>query len=467
MSLASHLFILIFLPLALLLYYWLFKSPRSKMFFLLAASLLFYTTVGWGFTLLLLGTSAFTYWAGRKNWYLLGILFNLGILALFKYWNFGVETFNQLLNTARLNFVEPLLQLGLPLGISFYTFRHVSYLLDLKVARYPPADQIWSFLTFSFYFPQISAGPISDYKDVARQFSSLPERLEYDRATTGFIYLSYGLVKKVLIADQIRLFLTSNINTAGNFPGLIPAWYILIAYAIQLYFDFSGYTDMALGASILFGIKLPENFNSPYLAQDVNEFWKRWHISLSTWFRYYLFSPISRSLLKKWGSSQREWAQYSANLLTMSLIGVWHGAGWGYFLWGLYHGILLNLNTWQKHNNLRFPSWFSRSAFLLSILFGWTLFMSPDWAYFRHLIAGLIGIHGLGNPGLLNTLWQHTTTIVLLAAIPLTFSGYAEAASLVSEQYTQTRWKMLAWGVLAALSMLAIQQGLDFLYIQF
>ena len=467
MSLASHLFILIFLPLALLLYYWLFKSPRSKMFFLLVVSLLFYTAAGWEYAFLLLGTSAFTYWAGHKSWYLLGILLNLGLLAFFKYWNFGIETFKQLMDSIGLSFVAPLLELGLPLGISFYIFRHVSYLLDLKVARYSPADEIWSFLTFSFYFPQISAGPISDYEDIARQFSSLPERLDYDRATTGLIYLSYGIVKKVLIADQIRLLLASNINTAGNFPGLIPAWYILIAYAIQLYFDFSGYTDMALGVSTLFGIKLPENFKSPYLAQDINEFWKRWHISLSTWFRYYLFSPVSRSLLRRWGSSQREWAQYSANLLTMSLIGVWHGAGWGYFLWGLYHGILLNLNTWQKHSNFRVPSWFSRPVFLISVLFGWALFMSPDWAYFHHLVAGLTGIHGLGNPELLNVLWQHTTTIVLLATIPLTFSGYAEAAALVKEEYGRAGWQMLAWGILAALSILAIRQGLDFLYIQF
>jgi alginate O-acetyltransferase complex protein AlgI len=467
MSFASHFFILIFLPLTLLLYYRLFKSSRSKVFFLLGASLLFYTAAGWEFALLLLGISVLTWLAGRKGWYLAGILLNLGALALFKYLDFGMATFNQLMRTAGLDFAAPLLQLGLPLGVSFYVFRHVGYLLDVKAERYPATNDLWSFLAFSFYFPQISAGPISSYQDIARQFASLPERLENEQATSGLVHISYGLAKKVLIADQIGLFLTSNINTPGNFPGLIPAWYILIAYAVQLYFDFSGYTDLALGISALFGIKLPSNFNSPYLAQDVNDFWKRWHISLSTWFRYYLFSPLSRSLLKNWGQARREWAQYSANFLTMALIGLWHGAGWGYLLWGVYHGLLLNLNTWWKRSDRQVPGWVSRPAFLLSILIGWALFMSPTWAYFRHLLAGLVGVHGLGSPELLNTLWQHNTTLVLIAAIPLAFSGYAEAAALLSEGRNRARWQMMVWGILAALSLLLIQQGVDFLYAQF
>jgi alginate O-acetyltransferase complex protein AlgI len=465
MSFASHLFILIFLPVTLLLYYWLFKSPRSKMFFLLAASLLFYAAAGWEFAFLLAGISALTYLAGRKGWYIPGILLNLGTLALFKYLDFGIETFNQLMNAAGLGFTAHLLQWGLPLGISFYVFRHIGYLLDVKAERYPATQEIWSFLTFSFYFPQISAGPMSSYKDIAGQLSSLPERLENDRAASGLIYLSYGLAKKVLIADQISLLLRSTINTEGNFPGLIPAWYILIAYAIQLYFDFSGYTDMALGVSTLLGISLPANFNNPYLAQDISEFWKRWHISLSTWFRYYLFSPLSRSLLKKWGPSRREWAQYAANLFTMSLIGLWHGAGWGYLLWGIYHGLLLNLNGWWKRSNRQIPGWISRPVLLISILLGWALFMSPSLAYFRYMLAGLSGLHGLGAPELLNKLWQHNATMPLLAAIVLIFSGFPEAASL--EQRGHARWQLWVWGILAALSLLAIQQGSDFLYVQF
>ena len=468
MFFASHFFILIFLPLTLLLYYRTFKSARSKLFFLRAASLLFYTAAGWEFGLLLLGISFLTYLASQKGWYLSGIILNLGALIFFKYLDFGIVTFNQVMHATGLGFVAPLLQLGLPLGISFYVFRHIGYLLDVKAERYPAANEIWSFLTFSFYFPQVSAGPISSYKEIATQLSNLPERLEQEQAAAGLVQLSYGLVKKMLIADQLSLLLTSNFNTPGNFPGLIPAWYILIAYTVQLYFDFSGYTDMALGVSSLFGIKLPANFNSPYLAQDISEFWKRWHISLSTWFRYYLFSPISRSLLKtKWGSTHREWAQYSANLSTMALIGIWHGAGWGYLLWGVYHGVLLNLNVRWKQSQRQIPDWISRPVLLISILLGWALFMSPNWAYFRHLMAGLSGIHGLGSRELVNQLWQHNATLVLIAAIPLAFSGYAEAAALLADGRGRTRRQLLVWGFLAALSLLAIQNAFDFLYVQF
>lgn len=467
MSFASHLFILIFLPLVLLLYYQLFRSSRRKMFFLLVVSILFYTAAGWEFAVLLLGISALTYIAGRNGWYLAGVLLNLGALFFFKYLDFGIKTFNQLMDAWGLNFAAQLLGWGLPLGISFYVFRHVGYLLDIKAGRYSTPHEIWPFLTFSFYFPQISAGPISAFNDIAKQLSSLPERLEHNRAVIGLIYLSYGLIKKVLIADQISLLLKSNINTAGNFTGLIPAWYILVSYAIQLYFDFSGYTDMALGTSILFGIKLPENFKNPYMAQDVSDFWKRWHISLSTWFRYYLFTPLSRSLLKTWGPTRREWAQYSANILTMLLIGLWHGTGVGYLFWGLYHGLLLNLNTWWKRNNFQVPSWVSQPVFFISILFGWAMFMSPNWPYFRHMVAGLIGLHGWGNPELIKTLWQQNTTMILLAAIPLTISGFTEAASLTSEEQHTPGWQMLTWGILAALSLLLIQQGFDFLYVQF
>ncbi|MBK9924064.1 MAG: MBOAT family protein [Anaerolineales bacterium] len=467
MFFASHLFILIFLPLTLLLYYRLFKSSRNKLLFLLVISLLFYTAAGWEFGLLLFAISLLTYLSGQKGWYLPGVILNLGALFVFKYLDFGITTFNQLMHAAGFGLIAPLLQLGLPLGISFYVFRHIGYLLDVKAGRYPAASEVWSFLTFSFYFPQISAGPISSYKEITVQFSNLPEHLEQEQATAGLVQLSYGLVKKVLIADQLGLLLTSNINTPGNFPGVIPALYILITYTAQLYFDFSGYTDMALGVSSLFGIKLPANFNSPYLAQDISEFWKRWHISLSTWFRYYLFSPISRLLLKKWGPTHREWAQYATNLTTMALIGIWHGAGWGYLLWGIYHGVLLNLNVRWKQSQIKVPNWLSRSVLLISLLFGWALFMSPSWAYFRHLLAGLSGMHGLGSPDLLYQLWQHNATLVLLAAIPLAFSGYSEAATLLADDHRFTWWQMLTWGLLTALALLAIQHGFDFLYAQF
>lgn len=467
MSLASHAFILLVLPMALVLYYGLFRTSRRKMFFLLFVSAIFYSLAGWQFVPLLFGLSLCTYWFGRRGWVSAGLLINLAALLLFKYWNFGVANFNLLMGMTHLNVVANVLSLGLPLGISFYVFKHIGYLLDLRSRRYPASDDPWAFLTFSAYFPQIGAGPISNYEDTAGQFYSLPGRLESGQATTGLVYLSFGLAKKVLIANQIGLLFASQGSSVTGFSGFVPSWYAVIAFAVQLYFDFSGYTDMALGVSALFGIRLPPNFNSPYLARNPAEFWDRWHISLSTWFRYYLFSPLSRSLLKKWGSGHREAAQYSANLLTMSLIGLWHGASWGYILWGAYHGALLSLNAWWKRTGRSIPKWISRPAFLAAILLGWALFMSPDFASLRHLLASLIGRHGFGGPAQLDLLWHANATLALLIGIPLAFSGYSEAAQLLLAERGRTRIQIIAWGILAAISLVLLESQISFFYVQF
>lgn len=467
MQLISHLFILIFLPSVLLLYYGVFKQSNSKVLFLLFASLFFYTVAGWQYTILLLCISGFTYIAGRKKWYAVAILINLSMLVGFKLIDVDSSTVNQILQRLGINFISQILEIGLPLGISFYVFRHIGYILDLRANRYSAEEKLLTFLTFSFYFPQVSAGPISNYNQIVKQFSNLPTRLEHTLLATGLIYISYGFAKKVLIADQIQIYLNSNLYVFENFTGLIPAWYLLIAYAIQIYFDFSGYTDIALGVSMLFGINLPINFNNPYLAKDVKDFWKRWHISLSNWFRYYLFYPLSRLLLEKWGNTQRNTIQYSVNIITMSLIGLWHGATWGYVFWGLYHGLLLNINTYWNQKNFHLPNWLSRPIFLISILLGWAIFISPNWFYFRYLFENLTGFRGVGTTEIITKLLEHNATIAMLVALPIIFSGYSESASLTSGKLGYSNWQMLLCGILLALSILGIQQGLEFVYIQF
>ncbi|MGC1379216.1 MAG: MBOAT family O-acyltransferase [Anaerolineales bacterium] len=468
MSFTTHAFLLLFLPLTFLAYYKLFKTPRRKTFFLLAVSYGFYALAGWQFIPVLLGLSLLTFLAAKKNWFLPGILLNLGALALFKYWNFGVDNFNALTSFLRLGVTLKLLSsLGLPLGISFFVFKHIGYLLDVQAKRYPASPDLVVFLTFSAYFPQISAGPISSFKDTATQFLNLPERLENGQALNGLVHLSMGLAKKVLIADQIGILMDASFSKQANFAGIFPAWYMVIAYAVQLYFDFSGYTDMALGISALLGVKLPPNFNSPYLASDPAEFWERWHMSLSNWFRTYLFSPLSRSLLRKWGSDKREWAQYAANFITMSLVGFWHGASWAYLLWGLYHGLLLNLGAAWKRTGRKLPVLIGRSLLVFAILLGWALFMSPNAAFLQNLFAGLFGLKGLGNPAVIGRLVSSTATLAILAGIPLAFSGRSEAASLFKDGQSVSVWKFFFWGVLAAICILLIGQAQDFIYAGF
>jgi D-alanyl-lipoteichoic acid acyltransferase DltB (MBOAT superfamily) len=355
----------------------------------------------------------------------------------------------------------------LPLGISFFVFKHIGYLLDVQRKRYSATDDFWAFTAFSAYFPQISAGPISSFQETAAQFQNLPNKPKSEQIYSGLVYLSMGLAKKVLIADALGAFLATSTNSVDGFSGLIPAWYIVIAYTMQLYFDFSGYTDMALGVSMLFGITLPQNFNSPYLAANPAEFWERWHMSLSNWFNYYLFSPISRSLLRKWGSAKRDQAQYVANLSTMALVGLWHGAGWSYILWGVYHGLLLNFNAWWKRKNVNIPVWISRSVFLLSLLLGWAFFMSPDSEYLRHLFLQLSGLGGLGDPALMLALVKDLATPALFVGILLAASGLSEAANVLSAAHQPRAWYAVLWGILAAISLFFLGGQIQFLYVQF
>lgn len=466
MALASYEFLILFFPLTLLAYYLLFKTPRAKMFFLLAASYLFYGLAGWQFIPVLAGLSLVTFFAAKKQWTLAGALANLGALLFFKYWNFGADNLNAIFQGIQLGALIPIIKLGLPLGLSFFVFKHIGYLLDIEQKRYPASDDLWAFATYSAYFPQISAGPISSYKETASQFSQLPEKLSREALSASLVQFSWGLIKKVLIADALSAFLVQPLANITNFEGFLPAWYIVIAYSMQLYFDFSGYTDMTLGLSGLLGIKLPGNFNSPYLAANVGEFWERWHMSLSKWFRFYLFSPLSRSFLKSWGSERRELAQYTANLLTMTLVGLWHGAGWSYILWGVYHGIQLNLNAWWKRTGRTIPVYIEKPLFLLTILLGWALFMSPNPSYIKNLALNLIGWNGLGWP--LFSFWlEKITTSVLATAIFLAFSGIAEAENLYAKRENWHPAVAFVLGILAALAIFFLQKTTGFIYVQF
>ena len=466
MSFTTHAFLLLFLPLALLAYYNLFKTARGKMFFLLAASYGFFALAGLEYIPVLLGLSLSTFFFAKKNWFLSAILLNLGALALFKYWNFGAENFNALADIFGFGFAVNLLALGLPLGISFFVFKHISYLLDIQAGRYPASEDLWTFLTFSAYFPQISAGPISNFKDTATQFLNLPQHLESEQVTSGLVHFSMGLAKKVLIANQIGTLIDAALSTSV-IEGMLPAWYIVIAYAVQLYFDFSGYTDIALGISALFGVKLPPNFNSPYLATNPAEFWERWHMSLSNWFRVYLFSPLSRSLLRKWGSDKREWGQYMANFITMTLVGLWHGASWSYLLWGFYHGLLLNISAGSKRAGYQLPPLISRILFTISILLGWAIFMSPDAGFLRDLLQSLSGMQGLGELDMLNSLVTSKATPAILVGILLAFSGRSEAASLFQDGQQIPSQRFFLWGLLTAICILLMGQFQEFIYVDF
>lgn len=445
MVITSYGFLLVFLPLALLIYW----RTRYKLAFLCLASYAFYALGDPIFVPLLLGLSLATYALARRKYIGLGIILNLAALALFKYWNFGVTTLSL-----------PLLELALPLGISFYVFKHIGYLLDIRAGQFEPTSNVLLFITYSAFFPQISAGPMSLGDDTLKQLANLPARLSADVAYQGVVSISIGLVKKILIADSLFTALQAGFYP-GQESGMIWAWSSVIVYALQLYFDFSSYTDMALGIGLLFGVTLPPNFNNPYLATNPADFWQRWHMSLSTWFRFYLFSPLSRALLRRWGLPRAELAQYSANLVTMGLIGLWHGTGWGFVLWGLYHGLLLNGFAWAKRRRIRVES---HLLLIVSVLIGWALFASPTLDFAGHLFASLFGLRGVGSFQVLDAFATSGVLLALIAAVLMTLSGRVEAANF--PPISRPIYAALL-GTLVVLSIIHLHGAASFIYVQF
>jgi alginate O-acetyltransferase complex protein AlgI len=469
MSIISYTFLLLFLPTIIFLYWRVFTGSRQKLYLFCLSSYFFYALSGIEFMLLLLALSLATFLLARWDkgiWFSVGL--NLAALGLFKYWDFGATNINTLSVELGIPTVVPLLKLALPLGISFYVFKHIGYLLEVKHQHYLPTGDFLLFTTYSAFFPQISAGPISGFQQTGKELSNLPKSISSQQIYQGLIYISVGMAKKLLIADPINEALQGQLFAPNvQYSGLVWAWYSVIMFALGLYFDFSGYTDIVLGIGQLFGISLPSNFNSPYLSTNPSNFWQRWHISLSSWFRVYLFLPLSRILLKRYGAKHNEVVQYSANMITMGLIGFWHGANWTYILWGLYHGAVLNIYAGIRR---RVPSpprtpILSHIFFIVILLIGWVFFLSPNLTFVQNLLANMFALHGIGN-------WNDIHVFIFDAPILstvfiagfLAISGFSEAVNLPRSRHPIY---MLAMGIIVVLCMLKMGAVRQFLYVQF
>ena len=468
MILISIPFVLLILPISLLLYWLLFRTPNLKLWFLCVLSLAFYAMADPRFLPLLIGLSLATYWLALRGQPSIGIFLNLFALLLFKVIGFGVRS--SLIPLLNAN--TPLGNIfagALPLGISFYVFKHLGYLLDVRAKRYPATPDLLGFLTFSAFFPQITSGPVSSFDNTGRQLRNLPRQLGSEQARSGLLYISMGLAKKLLIADVLARTLDSTLYTdpmSGH--GWIWAWLSLSIYAMQIYFDFSGYTDLVIGIGTLFGLTLPPNFNNPYLASSPSQFWQRWHMSLSGWFRVYLFIPISRSFLKSQWMKNQDLAQFISNLMTMVLIGLWHGIGWGFILWGAYHGILLSAVASIKRRwpSLSLPTPIATGLMFMAVLLGWALFLSPNLGFMRELFINLAGLNGSGHLSDLSKLYDPTALITLVVAFSMVISGLAETASL--PQVAQRPIMALLFGLLFVVALLQLgTQPINFVYVQF
>lgn len=409
----SYEFLFLFLPIVLFGYFFL---PRNwRVVLLTIASYVFYGWWDYRFCSLLLVSTLIDYVAGRKihesvtprsrrGWLLMSLLSNLGLLGFFKYYDLGAATVNWLV--AQLGGpgdpLVPLLHIILPVGISFYTFQSMSYSIDIYRGLVPPVRDFWKFACYVALFPQLVAGPIIRYHELADQL--ITRTHTFDKASRGITLFVLGLAKKVLLADGVAPLAIRVFNLSA--PDLVSAWSGLLAYAMQIYFDFSGYSDMAVGLGLMFGFEFPQNFHSPYKALSITDFWRRWHMSLSGWLRDYLYIPLG-------GNRLGPVRTYINLFLTMLLGGLWHGANWTFVLWGGYHGTLLAIERMAGKRNLvsRIPAPLQRALTFLLVVFGWVLFRCNTVHHVGSMFAGLLGMNGTGS---LDALWMHSRLAVCM-----------------------------------------------------
>ncbi|MDX4059291.1 MBOAT family O-acyltransferase [Aliarcobacter skirrowii] len=416
----SYEFIFAFLPITFFIYFYL-NSKRltvASKGFLVFASLFFYSWWNVLYLPILLSSVLFNYVIAnilskkefkksfsKKSVLIFGIVANLSLLAYFKYADFLIDNFN-LVSGSSIN----LLHLALPLALSFVTFQQVAFLVD-SYKGFTKENDFLNYSLFITFFPQLIAGPIVHHKEMMPQFASKWNMVKnYKNIALGLFIFSIGLFKKVVIADTFAVWATAGFDNAVTL-NLIEAWATSLSYTFQLYFDFSGYCDMAIGLALLFNIKLPINFNSPYKALDIQDFWRRWHITLSRFLRDYVYIPLG-------GNRKGSFRTYSNLLATFVIGGLWHGAGWTFIFWGFLHGLALIIHrVWQslgfKMNTIL--AWFITFNF---VNIAWIFFRAKEWEDAIKVLSGMCGLSGIVLPNVLSN------KIAFLGLYGIEFGGW-------------------------------------------
>ena len=464
MVFSSLVFMFAYLPITLLAYYLVPRQGRN--IFLFIVNLIFY---GWGepkLVLLMVFNIFFNYIGGwlvdkyradakkKKLFLILTCVLDIGILAVFKYTGMITETLNML---PFLNIPE--LQISLPIGISFYTFQTMSYVIDVYRDDAPVSKNFINFGTYVALFPQLIAGPIVRYRDVAEQLVNRRETLEM--FTKGVKLFMVGLAKKVIIANTMGT-LTTNIFATTDENGVVGTWVGMIAYTFQIYFDFSGYSDMACGLGNMMGFEFLKNFNYPYIAKSITDFWRRWHISLSTWFKEYVYIPL--------GGNRKGVKRQILNLLIVwGLTGLWHGAAYNFGLWGLYYGLRLILEKFVLKKFLdRLPSFVQHIYTLFIIIIGWGLFYFTDVGQLGEFMVDLFNFgNGICGDQAFN---------LIMSNLPMLIIAAVASTPLATMLYTRFEHRRFMWipetlycmGILAVSTASLVNQSYNpFLYFRF
>lgn len=466
MVFSSTIFLCVYLPLVLLGYYICPKKGRNL--FLLIVSLVFYA---WGepkYVFLMIFSILINYVFGRlmdknrgrqkrmKLMLVLSVVIDIGLLSVFKYTDFIITNVNAIFGA---NF--DLLNIALPIGISFYTFQAMSYTIDVYRDDVRVQKNLIDFGMYITMFPQLIAGPIVRYADVQDQ---LAERsVTTADFSEGVMRFVVGLGKKVLLANQMGA-VWSDIYALGGDVSALMAWTGAIAYTFQIYFDFSGYSDMAIGLGRMFGFKFPENFRYPYQSVSITDFWRRWHITLSTWFKEYLYIPL--------GGNRRGLARQALNLLIVwSLTGFWHGAGWNFVMWGLYYFVILFIEKLFLLKALdKLPKFFRHVYALLLIIIGWVIFASDDVSVLLPYLGSMFGANGaIGGMDVYTLLTKAVLLIICcVASTELPKKLFLSAAGAMNEKAAFTLKSVLMIALLALSMILLIGDSYNpFLYFRF
>jgi alginate O-acetyltransferase complex protein AlgI len=453
----SYAFLFVFLPAALILYRTIVSRPALRTLMLPLTGCVFYSlSAGPARLALLLAMTLVAFGGARlsvasggraRRAIALGtLLLLLAVLAAFKLGEisgFGAAA------------------AALPLGISFYTFNLVSYGLDVYRQRTPPATSFSSLASFSTFFPTVAAGPLLRFDDFQKQQAS-PLPFDAGLAEVGLRSLIVGLAKKVLVADPLGVAIEPLFADYERL-GLQDAWLAVLGYAYQLYFDFSGYTDMAIGAAALLGFRIPQNFDAPYTALHITDFWQRWHMTMSRWFRDYLFLPLSRGLLRRSPSLEAGAGRVRALCLvfTMVVIGLWHGSTWTFLAWGLFHGLLLAGHAQARVAlPLAIPAWASRAITFVAVLVGWVLLRSPSPGMALRIWGAMLGLYGWGE-----SVTGSRAPVVAAVILLLVVTNMRLETRLLHPRRTRIQSWTLA--VLLVLSLLSMGGRSQFLYFQF
>lgn len=466
MVFSSTIFLCVYLPLVLLGYYICPKKGRNL--FLLIVSLVFYA---WGepkYVFLMIFSILVNYIFGRlmdknrgrqkrmKLLLVLSVVIDLGLLSVFKYTDFIITNVNAIFGSS-----FDLLNIALPIGISFYTFQAMSYTIDVYRNDVRVQKNLIDFGMYITMFPQLIAGPIVRYADVQDQ---LAERsVTTADFSEGVMRFVVGLGKKVLLANQMGA-VWSEIYALGGDVSALMAWTGAIAYTFQIYFDFSGYSDMAIGLGRMFGFKFPENFRYPYQSVSITDFWRRWHITLSTWFKEYLYIPL--------GGNRRGLARQALNLLIVwSLTGFWHGAGWNFVMWGLYYFVILFIEKLFLLKALdKLPKFFRHVYALVLIIIGWVIFASDDVSVLLPYLGSMFGANGAVGGMDVYTLFTKAVLLIIccVASTELPKRLFLSATGAMNEKAAFTIKSVMTIALLALSMILLIGDSYNpFLYFRF